>query len=144
MNQVTTTPLAAMAGLPASNPRAKASLLAERVREMAASLGCKELWARGAGRHVILGRGEDEAFARITPLGAGAYGLTFRAPCEAAATPAASGRAEPAASSLEASAALVPSSASRWAPLLLIDALADVVEHALIGEGAIYRRMPCM
>jgi hypothetical protein len=125
MNQVTTHILA---GVPVANARASAAQLADRVRETARALGCKGLWARAAGRHVILGIDEDEAFARVTPVGGGAYGLAFRLPC-----------GEP---SLEPSGERA--SVSRWAPLLLIDALADVVEHALVGEGAIHRRVHCM
>jgi hypothetical protein len=125
MNQVTTQ---FIADVPVRRTRAAASLLAERVRDFACTFGGRgagreadrDLWVRAAGRHIIVGRGEDEAFARITPLGEEAYGLAFRAP----------------ASANGASADADATSPSRWAPLLLIDALADVVEHALIGEGA--------
>lgn len=126
MNQITTQVIAAV---PVANARASATLLADRVRERASALGCDEIWARAAGRHVILGIGELEAFARITPLGESAYGLAFRTP------PAFHG---------SLATAKGTASASRWAPLLLIDELAAVVEHALIGEGAIHRRLPCM
>jgi hypothetical protein len=125
MNQISTQVIAAV---PVCSARASASLLAERVRERAHSLGCKGLWARAAGRHVILGMGEQEAFARVTPLGASAYGLAFRG--------------SPLHASAEATAG--PRSASRWAPLLLIDGLAAVVEHALIGEGSVHRLLSCM
>ncbi|HSY23411.1 MAG TPA: hypothetical protein VK841_14890 [Polyangiaceae bacterium] len=129
MNQVTTQ---FIADVPVRRTRAAASLLAERVRDFACTFGgCdagrevrRDLWARAAGRHIIVGRGDDEAFARITPLGEEAYGLAFRAP----------------ASANGASADADTTSPSRWAPLLLIDALADVVEHALIGESAMDQR----
>jgi hypothetical protein len=128
MNQVTTQ---FIAHVPVRRTHAAASLLAERVRDFACTFGScdtgrggrdphRDLWVRAAGRHIIVGRGDDEAFARITPLGEEAYGLAFRAP----------------ASANGASAEADATSPSRWAPLLLIDALADVVEHALIGESA--------
>ncbi len=125
MNHISTQFIAAV---PVRSARASAALLAERVRETAYRLGCQSLWARAAGRHVILGMGEHEAFARVTPLGDSAYGLAFRA--------------SPLHASADANGG--PPPVSRWAPLLLIDALAAVVEHALIGEGAIERRLPCM
>lgn len=80
--------------------------LADRVRERVDTLGCCGVWARTSGPHVLLGREQTGAFARVTPLGTGAYGLAF-------------------------------GSASAWEPVLLIDTLADVVEHALVGEGAL-------
>jgi hypothetical protein len=136
MNQITTQ---FIANAPVQNPRLPASLLAERVRDFACTFGdCgvrrdagRDLWVRAAGRHIIVGRGEDEAFARITPLGADAYGLAFRAPAMASGE------------SIEADATS-RSMWAKWGPLLLIDALADVVEHALIGEGATDQSMLCM
>ncbi len=128
MNQISTQFIAAV---PVRSARASATLLAERVRDRAHTLGCETLWARAAGRHVILGMGEHEAFARVTPLGDSAYGLAFRG-------------SAPHASHASAETDGGPPPVSRWAPLLLIDALAAVVEHALIGEGAIERRLPCM
>lgn len=80
--------------------------LVDRVRDAIASLGCDRVWARSAGPHVLLGLRGDDAFARLTPLGGGQFGLAFRAP-------------------------------STWEPLLLVDALADVVEHALVAVDAL-------
>jgi hypothetical protein len=62
---------------------------------------------------VLLGRDEGEAFARVTPLGPAAFGLAFRSVDDAA------------------------DGAPSWDAVLLIDSLGDVVEHALIGEGAL-------
>ena len=81
--------------------------LLERVRERLEALACERVWTRGAGPHVLLGLRGDEAFARLTPLGAGSYGLAFRA--------------------LDGNA---------WEPLLLIDDLDSVVEHALVAVDA--------
>lgn len=75
--------------------------------------GGHDVWARGAGPHVLLGLSGEEAFARLTPLGGGLFGLAFRA--------------------LEARAA----HKNAWEPLLLIDELAAVVEHALVAVEAI-------
>jgi len=115
---------------PARRQRTRARVidptLSERVRLMALGLGCRGAWARAAGLHVILGMGPDEAFARITPLGNHAYGLCFRSP--------GAGNGERA----------LATGAHRWAPLLLIDGLAEVVEHALVGEGALPRRVSGM
>jgi len=80
--------------------------LSERVRKAGAALGC-DVWARSSGRHVLLGLTGDDAFARVTPLGAGSFGLAFR------------------------------EGAETWEPMLLVDALGDVVEHALVGVGAL-------
>jgi hypothetical protein len=70
------------------------------------------VWARASGPHVLIGRDGSDAFARVTPLGPGAFGLAFRGPASA-------------------------EGAAPWDPVLLIDDLADVVEHALVGEGAL-------
>jgi hypothetical protein len=67
------------------------------------------VWARKSGHHVLLGIQGEDAFARLTPLGGTQYGLAFRAP-------------EP---------------QSGWQPLLLVDELKQVVEHALVAEGAL-------
>jgi hypothetical protein len=87
--------------------------LVERVRERIAHLTCQCVWARGAGSHVLLGlRGED-AYARVSPIRGTLYGLAFRA-----VTSRGHGH-------------------DRWDGLLLIDTLADVVEHALIAVDAL-------
>jgi hypothetical protein len=79
------------------------------------SLGCIGVWAHASGPHVLLGRDGDDAFARLTPFGAGAYALAFRSHAGEHGVPA----------------------LGSFDPVLLIDALADVVEHALVGEGAL-------
>ena len=94
--------LQASVASPASPPRP----LVDRVRDAIASLGCDRVWARSAGPHVLLGLRGDDAFARLTPLGGGQFGLAFRGP-------------------------------STWEPLLLVDALADVVEHSLVAVDAL-------
>jgi hypothetical protein len=87
----------------------------ERVRDFVGALGDPDtyVWARSNGPHVILGRDRGEAFARLTPLGSGQYGLAFRA--------------------VEAR----PEHTNAWEPLLLVDDLASVVEHALVAVDAI-------
>jgi hypothetical protein len=94
-----------------SAPRSRA--LVDRVQDAAASLGCRGVWAKASGPHVLLGRDGEDAFARVTPIGPGAFGLAFR--------------------SVEGEG----NAALSWDAVLLIDTLADVVEHALIGEGAL-------
>lgn len=99
-----------------STQRATPPALLDRVRGAIDALHCDRVWARTSGSHVLVGlRGED-AFARVTPLGGGAYGLAFRAAA------ARSARA---------------THASAWEPLLLVDGLEDVVEHALVAVDAI-------
>jgi hypothetical protein len=78
-----------------------------RVCDEMAALACTRVWARGDGRHVLIGLNAGEPFARLTSLGGGSYGLAFRG---------GPGR--------------------KW-ELLLIDDLAAVVEHALIGADAL-------
>jgi hypothetical protein len=116
------------AGEPASTPKPaqtqtvlRASAV-ERVREKIASLGCDRVWARGSGSQVLLGlRGED-AYARLTPVRdsvrGSVFGLAFRDAGETSAT-------EP------------PTSRRGWHPLLLVDTLEDLVEHALVAVDAI-------
>src|SRR5579862_5585727 len=81
--------------------------LLDRVRDAVAAHACADVWARGAGLHILLGRGAGDAFARVTALGGGTYGLAFRGGVE-----------------------------RTWEPLL-VDDLRAVVEHALIGEDQI-------
>jgi hypothetical protein len=84
-----------------------------RVRSALGLLRARHAWARAAGEHVIIGMQGSEAFARITPVGppgSGCYGLAFRAAHD-------------------------PRGA--WDPMLLIDSLPCVVEHALVAEGAV-------
>jgi hypothetical protein len=62
---------------------------------------------------VVVGLHGDDAFARLSPLGASAYGLAFRAPVdERSGTP-------------------------RWEPLFLVDELRELVEHALVAVDAL-------
>jgi hypothetical protein len=89
--------------------------LVDRVRETMKSLGCSGVWAHPSGPHVLLGRDGDDAFARVTPFGPGAYALAFRSPAGEHGVPA----------------------LGSFDPVLLIDGLSDVVEHALVGEGAL-------
>lgn len=86
----------------------------EAVQELApAFAGGPNVWARGAGPHVLVGLDGEEAFARLTPLGGGLFGLAFRA--------------------IEARASHV----NAWEPLLLIDELPAAVEHALVAVEAL-------
>jgi hypothetical protein len=100
-------------------PATSARSYADRVRDVARALGCANMWARAYGRHVLLGIGDDEPFARVTPLGGGAYGLAFRSPCQ-----------------VDGETGYAPH-LKTWEPILLVDVLPQVVEHALIGEGAL-------
>jgi hypothetical protein len=94
--------------------------LVNRVRDQLAVLACVRVWARGDGRHVLLGLDAGEPFARLTSLGGGSYGLAFlQGQDEASAKRGALG-----------------SAGHKW-ELLLIDDLPAVVEHALIGAGAL-------
>ena len=95
------------ASAPPSSSEARGSV--QRVRSAIESLGCAGAWAKSAGRHVLVGLLDDEPFARLTPMPAGAYGLAFRS-------------SDP------------PGS---WEPMLLVDDLAQVVLHALVGADAL-------
>ena len=91
-------------------PAKSARTLVDRVRERIANLRCEHVWARSAGSHILLGLSDEEAFARLSPLGGACFGLAFRTgPAVGLAT------------------------GETWEPLLLVDSLADVVEHALIA-----------
>jgi hypothetical protein len=105
-----------MAPVTTAVPIANGRPLPDRVRDAARALGCSIVWTRAIGPHVLLGLGDEEAFARVTPLGGNAFGLAFR---------------------VDGETETVPGDASNWEPLLLIDDLSDVVEHALIAEGAL-------
>jgi hypothetical protein len=88
----------------------------ERVRKVANALGCNGIWARVTGPYILLGERGGDAFARLTALGGTSYGLAFRA------VPESTKRA-----------------AATWDPVLLIDELTDVIEHALVGASALPR-----
>ena len=93
--------------------------LVDRVRGAIAELSTRagvrgaDVWARSAGPHVLLGLCDEEAFARLTPLGGTLFGLAFRA----------AGRR--------------PSQKNSWEPMLLVDELVDVVEHAIVAIEAV-------
>jgi hypothetical protein len=93
-----------------TTPRLLERTLVDRVSEALAALACTRVWARGAGRHVLLGQNDEEPFARLTALGAGSYGLAFQGGAGGAG--------------------------GKW-ELLLVDDLPAVVEHALIGADAL-------
>jgi len=87
--------------------------LFDRISEAMDALGSDGVWARSAGPHVLLGLRGREPFARVTPLGGASFGLAFRA--------------------IEAQSA----HANAWEPLLLVDDLLSVIEHALVAVDAI-------
>lgn len=95
-------------GLTSASPASDARRPLQRVLDAISALGCSSAWARSAGRHVLVGQAGGEALARLTPMPAGAYGLAFRS--DDPSTP--------------------------WAPMLLVDDLAAVVLHALVGIDA--------
>jgi hypothetical protein len=86
-----------------------------RVRGAIDALGCPpgRVRAGSSGGNVLLALARNEPFARIVPLGNGSYGLAFRA--------------------IEARS----SHTNAWEPLLLVDELHAVVEHALVAVDAI-------
>ena len=83
--------------------------LLQRVCDAIDSLGCETVRARSSGPHVLLDLREGEPYARLTPLGGASYGLAFRA-IEAQST-----------------------HTNAWEPLLLVDDLVSVIEHALVA-----------
>ena len=121
-------PLRPRAGEPASTPTPSPSQTVlrasavERVRTKIASLGCNRVWARGSGSQVLLGLRGEEPYARLTPVRdsvrGSVFGLAFR-------------------DEGENSSADPPTSRRGWHPLLLVDTLEDLVEHALIAVDAI-------
>jgi hypothetical protein len=92
-----------------SRARIPESSLVDRVIVVLAMLRSTDVWARGAGRHVLLGLTGQEPFARLTAFGGGAYGLAFQSGQR--------GQRE---------------QRDKW-ELLLIDGLTAVVEHALVA-----------
>jgi hypothetical protein len=97
----------------------------ERVRKVASALGCAGVWARATGPYILLGLRGGDAFARLTALGGASYGLAFRAGFGAGASEGSETRRRDAGAT------------STWDPVLLIDELVDVVEHALVGVSAL-------
>jgi hypothetical protein len=98
-----------------ASPVSETHTLVDRVRKIAAALGGAAVWARASGPYFLLGWHGGDAFARLTALGGGSYGLAFRAAAE-------SGRS---------------GNAQVWEPVLLVDELAHVVELALVGASAL-------
>ena len=87
--------------------------LLDRVSDAMDALDAEGVWARSSGPHVLLGLEGCSAYARLTPLGGASYGLAFRA-IEAETT-----------------------HTNAWEPLLLVDDLVSVIEHALVAVDAI-------
>ena len=104
-----------------SNGSAEPSAIVERVRKVATALGCTGVWARATGPYILLGMRGGDAFARLTALGGASYGLAFRAGFGID----------------DAGDSKRPSGGATWDPVLLIDDLVDVVEHALVGASAL-------
>ena len=100
--------------------------IVERVRKVATALGCAGVWARATGPYILLGLRGGDAFARLTALGGASYGLAFRACLGTGEGNDASG------GSGKSNCGGVT-----WDPVLLIDELVDVVEHALVGASAL-------
>ncbi len=101
---------------------AEPSAIIERVRKVATALGCAGVWARATGPYILLGLRGGDAFARLTALGGASYGLAFRAGVGTADDAPEGGR---------------KFTGTTWDPVLLIDELVDVVEHALVGVRAL-------
>jgi hypothetical protein len=104
------------------SPAAESFAVVERVRRVAGALGCAGVWARATGPYILLGLRGGDAFARLTALGGTSYGLAFRADSVTGATDETGERR---------------TGGPTWEPVLLIDELGDVVEHALVGARAI-------
>jgi hypothetical protein len=101
---------------------AEPSAIVERVRKVASALGCAGVWARATGPYILLGLRGGDAFARLTALGGASYGLAFRAGVGVD----------------DAQDGVAPKRGGvTWDPVLLIDELVDVVEHALVGASAL-------
>ena len=84
--------------------------------------GCAGVWARATGPYILLGMRGGDAFARLTALGGASYGLAFRAGIGGGGVETGSGPR---------------AGGATWDPVLLIDELVDVVEHALVGAAAL-------
>lgn len=102
---------------------AEPSAVVDRVRKAASALGCTGVWARVTGPYILLGLRGGDAFARLTALGGTSYGLAFRAGVGV--------------DDGQSAASKRPNGGVTWDPVLLIDELVDVVEHALVGASAL-------
>jgi hypothetical protein len=101
-----------------SSPTSTYRTLLERVCDSIDALGCRAVRARSSGPHVLLGLREGEPYARVTPLGGASYGLAFR-------------------TMDAAKVSTLCVTAHAWEPLLLVDDLESVVEHALVAADAV-------
>jgi hypothetical protein len=99
--------------------------LADRVRDRIATLGCERVWACSAGSHILLGMPGESAVARISPLGGGSFGLAFSV--LPSAPPAGKG----------SESGMRDGGETAFEPILLVDTLSDVVEHALVAMNAL-------
>jgi hypothetical protein len=102
------------------------SAIVERVRKVVSALGCAGVWARATGPYILLGLRGGDAFARLTALGGASYGLAFRAGFGTGDSNDAGG-----------GSGKSNGGGATWDPVLLIDELVDVVEHALVGASAL-------
>jgi hypothetical protein len=105
---------------------AEPSAIVERVRKVVSALGCAGVWARATGPYILLGLRGGDAFARLTALGGASYGLAFRAGFGTGDSSDAGG-----------GSGKSNGGGATWDPVLLIDELVDVVEHALVGASAL-------
>jgi hypothetical protein len=101
---------------PAPNDTVEGRTQVEKVRERIAHLDARNVWARGCGPYVLLGLGEEEAVARLSPVGRGLYSLAFRSSSPLLVTGAEHGQAE-----------------AGWDAPLFVDVLDDIVDHALVA-----------
>jgi hypothetical protein len=110
--------------------------LVSRVCDELTALHCVRVWARGDGRHVLLGLNGGVPFARLTSLGGDSFGLAFLPTSDADVARTPDGARRPGAGPGQRASKL--SAGHTW-ELLLIDDLPAVVEHALIGADALPR-----
>jgi hypothetical protein len=87
--------------------------LLQRVSHAIDLLGCENVRVCSSGPHVLLGVLEGEPYARLTPLGDASYGLAFRA------------------------IGAQTTHNSAWEPLLLVDDLMSVIQHALVAVDVV-------
>lgn len=96
-----------------SRPATPPPTLLQRVSDAIDLLGCENVRVCSSGPHVLLGVLEREPYARLTPLGDASYGLAFRA------------------------MGAQSTHHSAWEPLLLVDDLMSVIEHALVAVDVV-------